>query len=112
MYDDVELDSTVEQVIPLDEEVSFLEMQMHNNTLAEFGARSPGSLPDLVRFRAPGVGTSSEHPLIPRVSRTGRGHLGLLGEAAWSPVAQNPTASIQRRGRSYRPASDFLESEC
>jgi len=93
----------VDHIIPLDVEVSFLEMQLQHNT-------QPESLLDSVRFRAPGVGAGNERPLDPCVARANSGHLGLWEEVALGPLGQNATASTQRLARSYRPATNFLES--
>jgi len=60
MYDHIETDSTVDHVVPLDVEVSFLEMQLSQNT-------QPEPLPDSVQFRMLGVGAADERPLDPRV---------------------------------------------
>ena len=51
MYDHIEKDSTVDHVVPLDIEVSFLEMQLMQGT-------QPEPLPDSVDFRVLGVGFS------------------------------------------------------
>jgi len=108
LYDNVETDWTVEQEIPLDAEVSSIELQnlqMDYNAVTEVSAELPEPLPDSVpsaRFqswpRTPGVGAAYEHPVDPRVLGTNRGHLGLWEEAALRLVSQNTTASTQRTG--------------
>ena len=119
MYDHVETDSTVDHVVPLDVEVSFLEMQLQST--------QPEPLPDLVRFRVlgvgaaderpldprvqfcpPGVGAADEHPFEPCAARTSSGHLGLWEEAALGLLGQNGTASTQRLARSYRLVTDLM----
>ena len=105
MYDHIETDSTVDHVVPLDVEVSFLEMQLTQNA-------QPEPLPDSVRFSVLGVGAADERPLYPRVQfcsprvgaaderpcepcadGTSSGHLGLWEDATVGLLGQNGTAS-------------------
>jgi len=94
MYDYVETDSTVDHIVPLDAEVSFLEMQLQSNT-------QPESLPDSVRFRVLGVGAADERPLDPCTARANSIHLGLWEEAALGLLGQIGTVSTQCLARSY-----------
>ena len=120
LYDNVDTDSTVEQEIPLDVEVSPIELQSSQvdyNTVAGVSAELPQEpLPDSVPLasfqswpQTPGIGAAYERPVDPRVSGTNRGHLGLWEEVAKRVVNQNATVSTRRTSRSYWLPSDPLQ---